>query len=122
LHRRLSSTVRQTKVYLSITTNPTQKLSSCFIALIDIHDPQRYQQYLDGFDEIFEKYHGKVLAVEDNPRILEGNWPADRTVVIRFPNDAELRKWYDSDEYQTLAKRRKEASIANIAIITVKDE
>ena len=97
-------------------------MSSYFIALIDIHDSQRYQQYLDGFDEIFEKYQGKVLAVEDNPRILEGDWPAGRTVVIRFPNDEELRKWYDSDEYQTLAKRRKEASIANIAIITVKDE
>ena len=97
-------------------------MSSYFIALINIHDPQRYEQYLEGFDEVFEKYHGKVIAVEDNPRILEGNWPAGRTVVIKFSDDSELRKWYDSDEYQTLAKRRKEASIANIAIITGKDE
>ena len=97
-------------------------MSSYFIALIDIHDKQRYQQYLDGFDEIFEKFEGKVIAVEDNPRILEGNWPAGRTVIIRFPDDAELRRWYDSDEYQTLAERRKEASIGQIAIISAKDE
>lgn len=97
-------------------------MSSYFIALIDIHDPKRYKQYLDGYDEVFKKYKGKVLAVEDNPRILEGNWPAGRTVVIKFPNDQELRKWYDSQEYQTLARFRKEASIASIAIITGRDE
>ena len=71
---------------------------------------------------MFDKYNGKVIAVEDNPRILEGNWPAGRTVVIKFPSESELRKWYDSNEYQTLAKRRKEASIGNIAIITGRDE
>jgi len=97
-------------------------LSSYFIALIDIHDPQRYEEYLVGFNEVFEKHYGKVIAVEDNPRILEGNWPASRTVVIEFPNDSELRKWYDSNEYQTLAKHRKEASVANIAIITGRNE
>ncbi len=96
-------------------------MSSYFIALIDIHDPLGYEQYLAGFDEVFSKYNGKVIAVEDNPRILEGNWPTGRTVVIKFPNDSELRKWYDSNEYQSLAKRRKEASIATIAIITGRD-
>lgn len=97
-------------------------MSSFFIALIDIHDPKRYQQYLEGFNEVFANYKGKVIAVEDNPRILEGTWPAGRTVVIQFPDDSELRRWYDSQEYQTLAKHRKEASIAKIAIITARDE
>ena len=97
-------------------------MSSYFIALIDIHDPLRYEQYLAGFDQVFSKFKGKVIAVEDNPRILEGNWPVGRTVVIKFPDDSELRKWYDSDEYQNLARIRKEASIASIAIITGKDE
>jgi len=97
-------------------------MSSYFIALINIHDPQRYEQYLAGFDQVFEKYNGKVIAVEDNPRTLEGKWPAERTVVIHFQDDSELRKWYDSDEYQALAEYRREASIANIAIITVRDD
>jgi uncharacterized protein (DUF1330 family) len=97
-------------------------MSSYFIALINIHDPERYDQYLAGFNEVFDKYNGKVIAVEDYPRILEGHWPAGRTVMIKFADDSELRKWYESDEYQTLAERRKEASIANIAIITGRDE
>jgi uncharacterized protein (DUF1330 family) len=97
-------------------------LSSYFIALIDIHDPERYEQYLAGYDEVFNKFKGKVIAVEDNPRVLEGNWPAERTVMIKFPNDHELRKWYDSKEYQALAKHRKEASVASIAMITGRDD
>ncbi len=97
-------------------------MSSYFIALIDIHDPEKYEQYLAGYDEVFKKYKGKVIAVEDNPRLLEGSWPAGRTVVIKFPNDKELRKWYDSQEYQNIAKHRKEASVASIAIITGRDD
>ncbi len=97
-------------------------MSSYFIALIDIHYPEKYEQYLAGYDEVFKKYKGKVLAVEDNPRILEGSWPAGRTVIIKFPNDRELCKWYDSQEYQTIAKHRKEASVASIAMITGRDD
>ena len=53
--------------------------------------------------------------------MLEGDWPASRTVLIRFPNDDELHRWYDSKEYQMLAKHRKAASVAAIAIISGRD-
>ncbi len=93
-------------------------MSSYFIALINIHDEARYQDYLAGFDEVFENYEGQVVSVEDNPRVLEGEWPAGRTVLIKFPNDQALRSWYESPEYQRLARYRQEASVASIAIIS----
>lgn len=96
-------------------------MSSYFIALINIHDAARYEQYLAGFDEVFEKFQGEVVAVEDNPRVLEGKWPAGRTVLIRFPNDQAVRTWYESPEYQQLARYRQEASIASVAIVTGRD-
>jgi uncharacterized protein (DUF1330 family) len=97
-------------------------VSSYFIALIDIRDPVRYEQYLAGFDEVFKKFEGQVISVEDRPTVLEGEWPAARTVLIRFPNDQELRRWYESPEYQQLARYRREASVASIAIISGRDE
>ena len=96
-------------------------MSAYFIALINIHDPARYEQYLAGFDEVFEKYQGQVVAVEDDPRVLEGEWPAGRTVLIRFPSEQALRSWYDSVEYQHLAQNRQEASVASVAIVTGRD-
>jgi uncharacterized protein (DUF1330 family) len=97
-------------------------VSSYFIALIDIRDPVRYEQYLAGFDAVFENFEGQVISVEDRPTVLEGEWPATRTVLIRFPNDLELRRWYESPEYQQLARHRQKASVASIAIISGRDE
>ena len=96
-------------------------MSSYFIALINIHDPARYERYLAGFDEVFEKFQGEVIVVEDNPRVLEGKWPVGRTVLIRFPDDQAVRTWYESPEYQQLARYRKEASVASVAIVTGRD-
>jgi len=96
-------------------------VSSYFVALINIHDPVRYEKYLAGFDAVFEKYKGQVVSVEDSPKVLEGEWPAERTVLIKFPNDQELRRWYESSEYQQLARDRQVASVASIAIISGRD-
>ncbi len=96
-------------------------MGSYFLALINIHDPAKYEKYLAGFDEVFENYEGQVISVEDRPTVLEGEWPAARTVLIRFPNDQELRRWYESPEYHQLARYRQEASVASIAIISGRD-
>jgi len=96
-------------------------MSSYFIALINIHDAVLYDQYLAGFDAAFTKYNGQVISVEDNPRILEGKWPAARTVLIKFPNEQELLRWYESKEYQRIAKYRRKASVGQIAVISGRD-
>jgi len=97
-------------------------VSSYFIALINVHDDLGYREYLAGFDAVFQRYNGHVLAVEDQPRVLEGEWPAGRTVLIRFPDDGAIRRWYESPEYQQLALLRRKASVASIAIVSGRDE
>jgi uncharacterized protein (DUF1330 family) len=92
-------------------------LSSYFIARINIHNPGEYARYLEGYDEIFARYNGTVVAVDDNVKLLEGEWPYGRTVLIRFPSSQELLAWYESPEYQTLAKHRRKASTANIVLV-----
>lgn len=96
-------------------------MSSYFVALINIFDPEEYDRYLAGFDEVFERYEGTVITVEDSPRVLEGEWPAERTVIIRFPGEEQLLAWYESPEYQRLAKHRKDASECRIAVVSGRD-
>ncbi len=50
-------------------------MSTYFIAQIKIHDPDEYEKYLDGFDEVFSKYDAEVVLVDDNPELLEGIGP-----------------------------------------------
>ncbi len=92
-------------------------MAAYFIAQITIRDDEEYQKYLDGFDEVFSRFNGKVVAVDDDVRILEGEWPHGRTVVIRFPGEKELLAWYDSAEYQRIARHRRNASEANIVLV-----
>lgn len=90
---------------------------SYFIAQIKIHDWHEYESYLKGYDSIFRKYNGEVIAVDDNPIILEGAWPYTRTVIIRFTSQNETMRWYQSAEYQQLIKHRHKASKADIIIV-----
>ena len=96
-------------------------MSAYFVALIDIHDAELYGEYLEGFDEVFAKYHGEVVAVEDQPRVLEGDWPAGRLVLIRFPTEQALRSWYESPEYQRILEYRRKASTGCVAVVTGRD-
>jgi len=87
------------------------------IAKIEIDDREEYAKYEAGFIDIFMKYKGKMLAVDEDPEVLEGEWPATRTVLVEFPDSKAAHDWYDSEEYQTLAQHRFKASDGNIIMI-----
>ena len=87
------------------------------VALINIHDRDGYANYEAGFMDIFSRYGGKILAVDEAPVELEGEWPYTRTVLIEFASSDALDRWYKSDEYQELAKHRFAAADASIARI-----
>jgi uncharacterized protein (DUF1330 family) len=63
--------------------------------------------------EIFSKYKGEILVVEESPTVLEGEWQYTRTVVLRFSDEDEAKRWYESLEYQKLAQHRFQASRTN---------
>ena len=86
-------------------------------AQINIQDREKYALYEKGFMEIFDRYEGKMLAVDEAPEIWEGQWLYSRTVLIEFPSAQAAQAWYNSNEYQQLASHRWAASIANIAML-----
>lgn len=80
------------------------------IGKIQIRDREVYRSYEEGFLPIFMKYKGEVLAADDNVEVLEGNWGGGRAVLLRFPSREEARRWFESAEYQELAKLRLRSS------------
>jgi uncharacterized protein (DUF1330 family) len=81
-------------------------MSYYFIGRINIIDSDEYQKYLDKSGEIFKKYKGEYLVVDDEPVVLEGNWDQARTVLIRFKSRRDFWDWYYSDDYQEILKHR----------------
>ncbi len=85
-------------------------MSVYFIAGLRVHDGALYDRYLEGFDAVFERDEGEVVLVDETPALLEGDWPYTRLVVLRFPDEVALRRWYESPEYQQLARLRHAAA------------
>ena len=87
------------------------------MAKIDIHDPALYARYEEGFLAILDKYKGRILSVDETPLVLEGDWSGTRTVILSFRHKEEALAWYNSRDYQELAKFRFDASTGDVVIV-----
>jgi uncharacterized protein (DUF1330 family) len=87
------------------------------IATIRIEDRTEFKLYQRGFMEIFRKFDGELLAVDEAPSLKEGEWPYTRTVIASFPDRDAMDRWYHSDEYRALTQHRFRASSGNFVVV-----
>ena len=87
------------------------------MANIRISDHREYQKYLDGAGEVFAKYNGEYLAVDERPELMEGSWDYTKAVLIRFDTPEDFHAWYDSEEYGRILKHRLKAALSNSILI-----
>ncbi len=95
-------------------------MSYYFLTNIKIKDKESYQKYIDKADEVFAKFNGKYLAVDDKPKVIEGKWNYTRAVLIEFKNESDFEKWYNSIEYQEILKYRMNNSDCDTILIKSK--
>lgn len=96
----------------------TTVMNYYFCAYIRIKNQEEYQKYLDGVDEVFEKYKGEYLAVDESPILLEGEWNFTKAVLIKFNTKQDFEAWYYSDEYQKILKYRLLSADCDSILIT----
>jgi uncharacterized protein (DUF1330 family) len=77
-----------------------------FVAQIKINDKEEYSKYLQYVDEVFSRYKGEYLAVDESPAVLEGSWNYTKSVLIKFKSKEDFEAWYYSDDYQNILKHR----------------
>lgn len=87
------------------------------LAQLSIHDRAIYDEYQSRFMEVFKPFGGTLLAVDDNVKTLEGDWPHTRFVLASFPDEASFRAWWDSPAYREIAKDRWAASDGSILLV-----
>jgi uncharacterized protein (DUF1330 family) len=88
-----------------------------FVAQIRIHDHAEYDKYLDKFDEIFTRYKGEFLAIDESPTLLEGEWNYTKSVLIKFNSREDFENWYYSRDYQEILKYRLNASKCDTILV-----
>jgi uncharacterized protein (DUF1330 family) len=82
-----------------------------------IHDQTAMDVYGRAAAPAIVESGGRILAVEPDPQLLEGEWNG-RTVVLEFDSVEAARAWYDSPTYQSARQIRLAAAETNAVILT----
>lgn len=62
--------------------------------------------YLPKAVETLGPYAPEILVVDENVEVIEGNSGATRSVVLKFKDRDEAKRWYNSSEYQAVVNLR----------------
>ena len=87
------------------------------IADIDVHDPDRFKEYVTRVPPFVEKHGGTYLVRGGEMTIEEGVWPDHRLVIIAFPSRTQAEAFLRDEDYQPIAAIRHEATTSNLVIV-----
>ena len=82
----------------------------------DIKDPAGMAEY--GKLAMQAMADATIVAVDQKPQVIEGEWHGSQTVVLEFESVDAARSWYESEAYQKAAKVRQGAADCNAVIIS----
>lgn len=87
------------------------------IAELRIHDRARYDRYVAGFMPVLRKYGGRLLAADETPEVIEGQWSGDKVIVIAFHDRDAFTAWATSAEYQQISTDRLAATDGIVLLV-----
>lgn len=87
------------------------------LAQLKIHDRDAYGRYMSRFMGVLQAYEGRLLAADEKPRVLEGQWDRDKVVLLAFDDAAQFRVWAASPEYAEIAVDRKAGADAVVLLV-----
>jgi uncharacterized protein (DUF1330 family) len=87
------------------------------VVLLDVEDHDLYTEYARSATEIEARHGGHPVMVGDAAEVAEGDWPAQRIVVLEFPSLDHARAWYTDPDYQLLIPLRRRATKSRVLFI-----
>ncbi|HEV7782280.1 MAG TPA: DUF1330 domain-containing protein [Chitinophagaceae bacterium] len=71
----------------------------------DITDFEVFKNYPPQVGPLLVKHGAKLLAMETNPKALEGI-PKTMNAIVEFPSEKEVNDFYNDPEYQAIIHLR----------------
>ncbi len=96
---------------------PGEFVKAYVIYLGDILDEAQYQIYKEHVAPNISDAGGKYLVRGGDAKLLEGELPASRTVILEFPSRQAALAWNQSEEYAEIKKLREGAAQATIYVV-----
>ncbi len=87
------------------------------IVEIEIHNPERYEDYKKLTLDTLKNYQGKFIVRGGQTETLEGVWEPQRFVILEFPTKELARQWWASPEYAPAKAIRQSASTTKMLLV-----
>lgn len=87
------------------------------IVQIEVKDAEAYREYIAQAPATIAHHGGEYLVRGGEYTVLEGEWPTERTVVVRFPSVEAAREWHASPEYAGPKALRNRVALTNMVLI-----
>jgi uncharacterized protein (DUF1330 family) len=87
------------------------------IAQISIHDRATYYRYATRFMPVLAHFGGTLLAADERPEVIEGEWSHDKVILLRFPDREKFDAWAKSPQYEEISRDRLAATRGEVILI-----
>ena len=92
-------------------------MTAYVIVDIEVTDPEVYKEYVKLAPEAVKLYGGKYIARGGPNETLEGDWQAQRLVILEFPSTEQAKNWLNSSEYAPARKLRHQYARTNMVVV-----
>ena len=82
------------------------------VAKLNFTDLPRYRRYQAAFPAVFAGSGGQILVADEAPTTLSGD-PADKIVVMRFPDAESAQAFLTSPDYVRICEDRDGGAIVH---------
>lgn len=92
-------------------------MAAYLLGQVMVHDEEQFAPYVTQTSELIARYGGEVLDVVRAVETMEGEWPEGAfTALVRFPDEASLRAFWDSPEHDAMKDLRRRTATSNVAL------
>jgi uncharacterized protein (DUF1330 family) len=93
-------------------------MTAYIVAQLKFKNLDAYRRYQNAFPAVFARFDGRLLAADEAPHVLEGEWSSDKLVILAFADEAEARRFQHDPEYQAIATDRKAGAEAIVILVS----
>jgi uncharacterized protein (DUF1330 family) len=87
------------------------------IAQLKFTDRDAYNRYQAAFMEVFKRYSGTLLAADEAPQVVEGQWDRDKVVLMMFPDESAFREWAEPPDCQLISEERRSSAVTVVLLV-----
>ncbi len=92
-------------------------MTAYVIVDIEVADPAGYEEYKKLAPAAVQLYGGKYIARGGPNETLEGDWKANRLVILEFENIEKAKAWLNSPEYAPARQMRHKYARSNMVVV-----